>query len=374
VVRNLSREFHNSGRVRPTVLENSWEPRPVTHQPNFTVIPFRLRTPWDPRRAWLTWIAYWLYLPGDLRALAKILGERKVAIVNPHFPDLSALQFVLLKALGWFRGKIVLSFHGSDIEYAIRSKGVERMLFRFLLRRSDAIITCSEALAGRVTFFLPDVASRLRAVHNGLDMDVFFGEVAGADPVPSSMTGNPLILHVGTFEHQKGQDILIEAFPKVLERYPEAHLFLLGKNGSTGGAMRDLISSKGLDAKVRMVADVPHAAIRLWMKRANLFVFPSRKEAFGIVLLEAGACQLPVVATAVGGIPEVIRDNVHGRLVPAEDPGALANAMLELLDNPQERDRLARNLRDRVGAEFTWKRASDEYLQLLPADRYGGQG
>jgi glycosyltransferase involved in cell wall biosynthesis len=367
VVRNLCREFHRSGRVRPTILENSWEPGPIIHQENFTVIPFRLRTPCDSRRAWRTWIAYWLYLPGALRGLANILRERNVAIINPMFPDLCSLQFVFLKALGWFGGKIVLSFQGLDIEHVIRSRGVERMLFRLLFRSSDAIVTCSDAMASQVAAFSPEVADRVRTIHNSVDIDFFLGEASSTEPAPSAMTGNPLILHIGAFEHKKGQDILIEAFPKVLKRYPEARLFLLGKTGPIRDAMRDLISSKQLDASIRILGDVPHAAIPLLMKRANLFVLPSRSEGLPIVLLEAGACQLPVVAAAVSGIPELIRDNVHGRLVPAEDPVALANAILELLANPPEMERLARNLYDRVRKEFTWKAACEEYLRLLPA-------
>lgn len=108
--------------------------------------------------------------------------------------------------------------------------------------------------------------------------------------------------------------------------------------------------------------NVPHATVIGCLRKAAAFCLPSRIEPFGIAILEAGALRVPVVATRVGGIPEIVTDGITGRLVPADDVAALATALAELLASPQERDRLAENLHRRVRDEFTWQRACRQYL------------
>jgi glycogen(starch) synthase len=110
---------------------------------------------------------------------------------------------------------------------------------------------------------------------------------------------------------------------------------------------------------------LPHEQTLAAIAGAELLVLPSRREPFGIVLLEAGSLGVPVVASRVGGIPEIVEDDASGRLVAPDDAGALARAIGELLGDRAEAQRLAANLRRAAETRFTWRRAADRYAAIL---------
>jgi glycosyltransferase involved in cell wall biosynthesis len=113
--------------------------------------------------------------------------------------------------------------------------------------------------------------------------------------------------------------------------------------------------------------------VGVFLERARVLCLPSRSESFGVALLEAGAYGLPVVASRVGGIPEIVTDGETGLLVPPEDPAALSDALERVLSDPERARRLGDNLRRRVVADFSWTRAYQDYRALLrtPTDEGG---
>ena len=187
---------------------------------------------------------------------------------------------------------------------------------------------------------------------------------AAGDGDPPGKLPAEYVFCAATFETKKGQDVLIAAFARVAADFPALHLVLAGRSDGTLPGLRAQAAREGLTGRVHFHADVPHARVGTLFARARLFCLPSRDEPFGIVLLEAGACRLPVVASRVGGVPEVITDGEHGLLVPPDDPAALAHALKTLLADPQMGGRLAAALHERVRTRFSWRRAVDEYLRL----------
>jgi glycosyltransferase involved in cell wall biosynthesis len=363
VVKNLYRNLAAGNVFRPLLFLNIWDPAP-DDAGDWASITFPLRSPWEAHQPVRSLLGFLFHLPRTLRLLSRLLKERDVQIINPHFPGLPCLHFLLLRWLGLFSGTIILSFHGFDVTAADRSRGIERMLWKLLLRRSDAVAACSDHIASRLFAFDPKIKPQLHTIHNGLDFEYFLSERSGTSTLPVNLDGKVVILNIGTFEPEKGQDVLIRAFRSILSSHPNTHLVLIGSMRPTSQATRDLIASEGLSEQVSMLEDVPHPMIPLWMKRADLFVLPSRVEPFGIVLLEAAACRKPVVATRVGGIPEVISDGVTGRLVPPDDAVSLAHAINDMLESPQERQRLADNLHQHAKNRFTWSQAAATYIQL----------
>jgi L-malate glycosyltransferase len=182
------------------------------------------------------------------------------------------------------------------------------------------------------------------------------------------MPRGPYIVNVGTFENKKGQDILVRAFAKVRERRTDLSLVIVGRSGPQLQILRDLIAELGLSDCVDLREDLPHAQTLSMIRSAKVFALSSRQEPFGIVLLEAAYFSVPVVATRVGGVPEVVADGVTGLLVPADDPAALASAIERVLDDAALAGRIADNARRRTLSEFTWGEAFSRYRALLLPD------
>jgi len=180
--------------------------------------------------------------------------------------------------------------------------------------------------------------------------------------------GAPLVATVGHCADHKGQRFLVAAAPAVLARFPEARILIVGE-GELLPTLREQARALGVEGRVLFPGFRTDVAALL--RALDAFVFPSHLEGLGTSVLDALAVGLPVVATTAGGIPEMITDGVHGRLVPPRDPAALAAAMIELLQSPERARALGQAGRARVQAEFTADRMVEktlaEYERLVGA-------
>lgn len=199
--------------------------------------------------------------------------------------------------------------------------------------------------------------SRALACYPGLDEDrlrvVAKAVETGALRRPLSLPADPLsvlpgdhapssrILFVGADWRRKGLADLIEALPKVVHSIADIRLIIAGPAHSEHAAIKELARGAGVDANVILLGRVERSVLAALYWHASILVLPSRAEALGVSILEAMAAGLPVVATQVGGIPEIIRNDDEGLLVPAADPSALADAVLRLLQDGALRQRLA---------------------------------
>jgi glycosyltransferase involved in cell wall biosynthesis len=156
--------------------------------------------------------------------------------------------------------------------------------------------------------------------------------------------------------------VLWRAFVLLRARHPEIALVIAGQHSSTGIAR--LARELELENDVLLLENLPHAQIAALMKRADFFVLSSRREPFGLVLLEAAAAGKSVVATDTAGTAELMRHLDTGMVVPTEDPAALAEAISHLLENPQEATRMANRFHEHVAEHFTWKQTAARYQEL----------
>jgi glycosyltransferase involved in cell wall biosynthesis len=155
---------------------------------------------------------------------------------------------------------------------------------------------------------------------------------------------------------QKGIDVLLRSLPMVI-RHQNVVLNIVG-TGPRLDQYRALAEQLSIQAHVRFLGFVEHDEMPAQYTQADLFVLPSRRESFGLVLAEAMACGLPVVATTAGAIPEVVEHGVTGLLVPPGDPEALAGAINSLLRDPLKMKTMGTNARRRVKKQFTWEEAA----------------
>jgi glycosyltransferase involved in cell wall biosynthesis len=175
-------------------------------------------------------------------------------------------------------------------------------------------------------------------------------------PDPAPDLPRPRVLFVGRLAAQKGVTTLLEAVP--LLRSPAA-VVLVGDGPLRPALERQ--AARVAPSRVRFQGFVPHADVPAWLAAADVLVLPSVYEELGSVLLEAMAAGLPVVASAVGGIPDAL--GPAGRLVPAGDPAALAAAVDEVLDDPALAAELTAAARRRAAA-FSWDTLAGQVLEV----------
>jgi len=180
----------------------------------------------------------------------------------------------------------------------------------------------------------------------------------------------PLLLFVGRLVPYKGLRVLLRAFRIVRNHIPSTQLLIVG-GGPQLALLKSTVERHGLSQVVHLLGVLPRRRLRDAYSACDVFVLPSRSrsEAFGIVLLEAMAQGKPVVATHVGGIPYVVIDRETGLLVPPFDPVPLAQALIQLLQDPQYRSQLGQAGRKRVQTHFTREPITQQlealYQQLL---------
>jgi glycogen(starch) synthase len=249
---------------------------------------------------------------------------------------------------------VVVRPHGADILPDGSTRRHPRLARR--LRRSlqaaDAVIAQGRFLK-EVLLDLGVDAQRIYVIHNGVDIAAF--AQAGAFDYP-----RPYMLGVGKFMRHKGFDVLLRAYARL--RRPAADLLLAGQ-GPEQPRLERLAYELGIADRVKFLGFLSGADKLAVFKSAQFSICPSRREPFANVILEALASGLPVVASAVGGNTELIRDGVNGLLFPSEDDAALARALQHLLDQPALMPRLRAAIPALI-RPFDWPLVAARYLAL----------
>jgi glycosyltransferase involved in cell wall biosynthesis len=225
-------------------------------------------------------------------------------------------------------------------------------------RRLDRILTVSEASRTDLEREFGVAASRMRVVGNGINLDVF-------QPLPQVVRkSNELITTLSSDSPLKGFKFLLEALHRLRQKRRELTLKVIGQPGhETGTAER--VRALGLEGAIHFTGRVAAENIAQAYAEATLAVVPSLYEGFGFPAGEAMACQVPVVSSFGGALPEVVgSDGTCGMLVPPQDSGALAAAIDQLLDQPERRDAMGRAGRERVLQHFTWRRAAERTVDV----------
>jgi glycosyltransferase involved in cell wall biosynthesis len=224
---------------------------------------------------------------------------------------------------------------------------------QYRLDKAAFLVTVSDA-ARDVLIKSGVRADRVRRIYTGVDINRLSPEYDGSRVreqlgIPN---GASVLGCLANVLEIKGHDILLHAFANVVKVHPTSHVLLVGRDTSSYGAeMRALANRLGVAERTHFVGFQPD--VRPYLAAMNLVVLPSRSEALGLALLEAMAMGKVVVASAVGGIPEIVADGVTGKLVPPEDPAALSMAIIELLSHPERLIEGGRQGRKRIQSAFT---------------------
>ena len=275
--------------------------------------------------------------------LSKLLQEIQPAIL--HVNDLY-----------WVPQAIQASKHSSaPVIATIRQNLHPTRIRQYQLDRADYLIALSSKTRG--TLLEEGVPpARVRIIPTGVDIDRLTAEsngtaVRGSLGIPPEA---PVIGCLANVLEIKGQDILLFAFADVAKSYPEAHLLLVGRDTSSFGAkMHGLAEELGVGARTHFVGF--QTDVRPYLAAMNLVTLPSRSEGLPIALLEAMAMGVPVVASAVGGIPELVVQGVTGRLVESGNTVALSEAMRDYLSHPLAWIEEGKQAKERVHHQYSIK-------------------
>jgi teichuronic acid biosynthesis glycosyltransferase TuaC len=287
------------------------------------------RTLFVPRTAHVTWGP--LYAASLLPLVARYRGKVDVVLGSWAYPDgFAAIAFA--EALG---APAVVKLHGSDINVIAQMPGPKRLL-QWMLPRAKKIVAVSADL-GRKVEALGVPAERIALVGNGIDSDKFHPrDRAEAQRRCELQGGGPTIVYVGNLKEEKGVMDLAEAFLLLKQQVPklrDARLVMVGGGGMRGALEQKLASlgSSAVLAGPQPLEEIPH-----WMAAADVVALASWNEGTPNVLLEALACGRRVVATRVGGVPDVVTSAVQGELVEARQVVALAAALGRALTEPYD--------------------------------------
>jgi glycosyltransferase involved in cell wall biosynthesis len=258
---------------------------------------------------------------------------------------------------------IMVSTHGSDAHTnPYRNKGIARCTRR-AISESDRVIAVSRQLAGEV-LKLAEPRAPVSVVYHGVDLQVFKPctdqrQVREALSLPRNAVG---ICTVGRLVIEKGVTELLEAFGVLVEKHENAWLAFVGE-----GPGRQLIEAwaerEGLSDRVFVTGSLPHTEIPKWMGACDVFVLASYREGLPNAVLEAMACGRPVVATEVGGIPEVVGSET-GILIRPKRAAPLASALMTLAGCSSLRERMGRAGLNRVRERFSWARSAEELKSI----------
>jgi glycosyltransferase involved in cell wall biosynthesis len=235
---------------------------------------------------------------------------------------------------------------------------------RLFLHRMDRVVCVSDGQAAKVRAVgVPD--SKIRVIRNAARTDAFRSSEPTMRSRMEALTprsGRLIVLTAGRLSPDKGFNVLIDAIPSVLARVPSARWIICG-DGPQRAELEQQVRTTGLSEVVAFAGfrdDLDH-----WMPNADLFVLPSFTEGLPNVLLEAHAAGVSVVATAVGGTPELVVHGETGLLVHAGDYAALADSMANLLSDDDRRRAMGDAARIRVREQFTFEVQARGYLDLF---------
>jgi glycosyltransferase involved in cell wall biosynthesis len=260
-----------------------------------------------------------IYLAEACR-VCELLEREQASHLHAHFSDNSAEVAMLAHVLG-----------GPPFSFTVH--GQAEVAHGGLLEKvSRAAFVVAISSFGRSLLYLnlpPDLWSKVRVVHCGLDAE--FHSIGTIDPIPEK----PQIICVGRLSPEKGHILLLEAAGMLKKRGVEFEL-VLGGDGGMRAELESRIADLGLKESVRITGWLTSAEVREQIVASRGLILPSFSEGLPVVIMEAMALQRPVIATFVGGIPELVLPGVTGWLVPPGSAEALADAMQQMVTTPRE--------------------------------------
>ena len=315
------------------------------HHPRYAMIP-------KVGMRWHGWMMYRSVLP----YVERVQREFDFDLIDAHYiyPD----GFAAVEIGRRLQRPVVVSARGSDIHQFGAIPAIRGLLVR-TLTQAQAVIAVSRSLRdGMVALGVP--AEKIAVIPNGVDSAKFRPSPREKAREALGLPPGRMILSVGNLTMGKGFDRIVRALPVLASDHSlgDVQLVIVGEGGYRD-ELSALIASLGLGGRVRLQGDVHHEELRMWYNAADVFCLATRYEGWPNVILEALACGTPVVATPVGGIPDIVTSEELGLLVEG-DARDLAGALAESLRRSWDRDSIAR-----YASRHSWEQAAESVKHVF---------
>jgi N-acetyl-alpha-D-glucosaminyl L-malate synthase BshA len=293
--------------------------------------------------------------------MAEVAAHARLDLFHVHYALPHAISAILAREMSVGNGlrlKVVTTLHGTDITIVGQDRSY-LPITRYGIEKSDAVTAVSRYLRD-VTKREFGIRRNVEVIGNFVDGDLFRPGEASPYARALCREGECVLVHVSNFRAVKRVGDVLAIFDRVRRQMP-ARLLLIGDGPDRSMAER-LAREGGFEDRTTFLGNVP--SIETILPVGKLFLLPSDAESFGLAALEAMACGLPVIGTAVGGLPEVVEDGRSGFLRPVGDVDGMAQAALSLLRDPEKLATFSREARRRAVEEFPEEAAVVRYRKL----------
>ncbi|NER78833.1 MAG: glycosyltransferase family 4 protein [Leptolyngbya sp. SIO1D8] len=282
--------------------------------------------------------------------LAQEISETKISHIHNHIANSSCTVAMLAAELGGF--SFSFTMHGPHIFF-------EPMRWRLdeKIKRAKFVACISHFCRSQgMMFAAPEHWPKMQIVRCGVELSLF-------ESITHQGIGNCL-LYVGRLASEKGLPILLKSLRQLLPQYPDLKLTVVG-DGADRTYLEELTTKMQLDRHVNFVGYQSQTSVREYLKATDIFVLPSFAEGIPVVLMEAMATGVPVIATQIAGISELVQSGLNGYLVSPGDSDALAQTLSELIPDAEKRNCLGRNGRQKIETDFNITDALNELAKWL---------
>lgn len=305
--------------------------------------------------------------------LSWLIIWNKTQILIAQGPYEGIVAVIAKKIFSMFRIKIivVVESHGDFeeslfLQRKVMFSKIYRLLMRwtakYALKYADLLRAISKSTSQQLKSWAPE--KTLFQFPTWTDIDVFFE--ASSHPVEDNRHE---VLYAGVLILRKGIHHLIDAFSSISSKFPEARLLIVGKpeNREYAEKLKTLVNRHRLNGCITFIGELSQKELAHLMRRSCVFVIPSLSEGLGRVVFEAMACGTPVIGSRVGGIPEMVKDEITGFLVPPGDEKALADRLRWMFAHPEETKAMGKRAFETAREIFSAEVYVQNYAQLFEA-------
>jgi len=322
-----------------------------------------LRMPPLPRkRRGVRLLSFLFWFPLTMHELIRLIRKEQIQIVNIHYPKPYFFYLALCRCI--LPIKLVISIHGTDLFPKGRPMRKYPYALKFLLGKSDLIVANSQAFRRDFLSLFPNLREKTIVILNSVNV----AELNRLIKHKTDSVHGRYVLCVAAHNEKKAIDVLIQAIARLAPEDPSLKLVLVG-DGPLRKPLEELAVALGVRERIDFLGVQGRDKVVELLHGCEALVLPSRSEPFGIAIVEALACRKPVVATRVGGIPEIIEDGKTGLLVDSDNSGALAEALIRVLKDRELRKVLAgngyRTVQERFRSEKTGSAYEDGFRDML---------